>query len=300
MKQLLILLFVPFFAFAQNRDCLLNSHKSTVNGNLEFEILRTYDAEGKIISKLETRAISGGTYTSEEKYAYNAKGYLSKVSTFQNNELRFEKDLTYNNLGQLISETESRPGQTTPINRVSVLANQNEKLYYELDGSVSGREVEQKNAQGLVTFKELRGNENQLYHSTEKEFSENGAPLYSKNVDVLGQLTEERFWEYNEQGKLLKDSTLINENVQRRTLYVYSETGGLTKRIGKNASNVTEYEIVYKLNEGNLPEEEITYYNDKVNGTKKYFYTDGAKTKEEQYNANGELLRVVEWQYKCD
>lgn len=300
MKQLLVFLFVPFFAIAQNSDCLLLSHKSMSKDNLEYEILRTYNTEGKIATKLETRAISGSTYTIEEKYSYNAKGYLSKMSTFQNGEPRFEKEYTYNNLGQLISEVEIRPGQATPLTAVSVLANRNEKLFYEPDGSVSGREVERKNSMGLITLKELRGKENQLYHSTERSFSETGKPTYSKNLDVLGKLTEERYWEYDESGKLLKDSTLVNESLQGKTLYEYNAAGVLTKKIGKNASNATEYEIIYKLNDEGLSNEEVFYYNNEVSSTKKYAYTAGIKTKEEQYNAQNELLRTIEWQYKCD
>lgn len=299
MKQLYLLILIPVFAFAQKDPCKITKTSSFAGDNLEFEFTYTYNSNGDLVAEKEFRTVSQGTYTLGRAYEYNEKGYLSKVTNTQNGEFRSAIFKEYNKLGDLVSEIESTDEVLKPLNRVAVLGNNKEKLFYEKDGSVSGREIEVKDSNGNILLKEIRGNENQLYHSYENIYNDQGKLSRSKNVDVVGGLTEERLFQFSSSGQLIQDSTLINGNVNARSLYEYTN-GLLTKKTLFGQKNNVEYVINYvNDSEGNLTEESFIY-NDELLNRKVYTYSNKLKVKEEQFNKDGVLVKIRTWEYNCN
>lgn len=300
MRLAILLLLFPLFVCAQQQQCKLTKTSSFVGDNLQFEFTYTYNTEGKLLSEKEFRKESQGSYELGKTYEYNEKGFVSKITNTLNGEFRSNTLRQYDRLGNMISEVESTSQASEPLNRVAVLGNNREKLFYENDGTVGAREIEVKDVDGNIVLKEIRGSQGQLFSAVSKKFNAKGEVTYSKSNDVVGQLIEEKFYQFDSNQKLLKDSTAINGVINARTLYAYNGNGFLTKKsiLGSNAA--VEYVINYiHDSQGNITEESYIYKGELLN-RKVYSYLGKQVTKEEQYNKAGDLVRTRTWEYNCN
>jgi hypothetical protein len=133
-----------------------------------------------------------------------------------------------------------------------------------------------------------------------KKFNAKGEVTYSKSNDLVGQMIEEKFYQFDANQKLIKDSTAINGVVNARTLYSYDNNGFLIKKSLLGANSAVEYVVEYKVDaQGNTTEESYIYKGELLN-KKVYTYLGKQVTKEEQYNNVGELVRTRTWTYNCN
>jgi hypothetical protein len=302
MKLSYLLLLIPCFVWAQKDPCKLVKTMSKSSEKVDFEFTYTYNSKGDLSNKKEFRSLSDGSYVQERDFEYNEKGYVSKITNKLNGQFRTAVFKEYNNLGVLVSEVESREESQSdlPINKVSTLGNSREKLYYENDGSVGSREKEIKDSKGNILLKEIRGAENQLYHSYEKTYNAKGEVTYSKSIDVVGDVIEEHFYEFNAKNKVEKDSVTVNGTVNTSTLYEYNSSGYLVKKTLLNNRKEIEYVSVYKVDEqGRIMEESFIYKGDVIN-KKRNTYNGDKKVKEEQLNNQGSIVKVITWEYNCN
>lgn len=300
MRSAILLLFFPLFVCGQESACKLTKTSSFVGENLQFEFTYFYDTSGKLLSEKEIRSESQGTYELGRNYEYNEKGFLSKITNTLNGVFHSNILREYDRLGNMVSEVESTTNTNEPSNRVAILGNNREKLFYEDNGSVGAREIEVKDNDGNIILKEIRGSQGELFSAINKSYSAEGNLTYSKSNDIVGKLIEETFYEYDASKKLIKDSTALNGQINARTLYTYNEDGFLIKKSLLDANFVIEYVIDYQVDkQGNVMEEKFTYRGQLLN-RKVYTYLGKLKTKEEQYNKEGVLERTRTWVYNCN
>ncbi len=301
MRILIILIFLStFFANGQQNNCLESKLLSYSKGTLEWQNSKTYDKKGNLIEDRRDNYAQNGVYSSKKVYEYDGKGRVSKITDFLNDAVTQSVSKEYDNLGNLIREVSSNNKSAQPLNRVSILGNSREQLFYESDGKVSGREIQEFDKNGQLTLKELRGDQNKLYQTTENTYNSAGQIVKVKRVDVVGNMTEEIFTNYDGKGNILSDSSLTNGNVSAFTFYTY-DNGFLTKKAKLNGAKVTDYEIIYLNNTTGKVIEETFVYNGETLSTTKYEYdTFGNKIKEDTFDGKNQLLRSKVWEYICN
>ncbi|SOE21923.1 hypothetical protein SAMN06298216_2373 [Spirosomataceae bacterium TFI 002] len=300
MRSLTLLLLLPIFVFAQQEQCKLTKTSSYVGETLQFEFTYTYNSQGKILTEKEFRTEGPGSFTLGKTYTYNEKGFVSKITSTQNGDFRSNTFREYDKLGNMISEVESTTEVSEPLNRVAILGNSREKLFYEKNGTVGAREVEVKDVDGNVILKEIRGPQGELYSAVSTKYNSKKEVTYSKSNDVVGNLIEEKYYQFDAGQKLVKDSTAINGVINERTLYQYDNKGFLIKKSLLGANSAVEYVIDYKVDsEGNTIEESFIYKGELLN-RKVYTYLGKQVSKEEQYNNKGDLVRTRTWEYNCN
>lgn len=297
---LVLCLLTTTVAIAQS-DCYLSSSTSSNSKGLESQLKNTYNSENKLVEEFkEILASPNGAYTLRKTFEYNAKGYLGKTSEYINDELKSVKTRTYDNLGNLISETEGLgiTGQN-PLNKLTTSGTGSVKLYFDEDNTVSGTEIIEKDVLGNVIKREVLNAQNTLNSSREFRFDEESRLTYLKNNDVVGGMIEETFTDYTPQGLTKKDSTYLNDVLIAKTLFEYTD-GFLTKktRIGRN--NKVDYEILYLNNAaGKVIQERFIYNGELLNLVENTYDNLGNLTLEKRYNQDNQLLRTKTWEYNC-
>lgn len=168
---LFLALIVFVHAGSAQSDCLLQKHSSLINGRLELEQTNTYNSDGQLIEEAKIHLTHfGEAYTSKRLYEYNRKGFILTETDYQNGSFRKRKSYLYDDRGQLISATETRDSiaNAPAFNRLSVTAqSQSEKLFFEPDGRVSGKEISKETADGKPLLFEILNAEGKVNHSSE-------------------------------------------------------------------------------------------------------------------------------------
>lgn len=296
-----VLLVLSIGAANGQSDCLLTESSTSNTKGLESQLTNTFNSEKKIIEEFKQVFSSpNGSYTQRKTFDYNAKGYLSKTTEFVNDEVKSVKNRTYDNLGNLISETEGLESSgTNIINKLTTSGTGSVKLYFGENNTVSGTEIIEKDASGNVITHNVLNSENRVNSSKEYRYNNESKIIYSKNDDVVGEMLEETFTDYNAQGQISKDSTYLNENLIAKTLYEYTNGFLTTKtRIGRN--NKVDYVITYdNNNKGKVTEERFIYNGELLSRVENSYDEFDNKVLEKRYNQNNQLLRTKTWEYNC-
>lgn len=298
LKRFVCLLFLSHACLAQDPTCIIAKEASIFsNGTLEYELLYQYNPDQTIQLKTENRSISGSTYQTQIRFTYNIKGLLSQEEHLLNGALQKTIVKIYDDRGKLLQETEKV--NNVELSRVSLLANPSEKLLYEPNGTVSGREVEEKDAAGRLIKKELRNKDNQLYTSTELSYTATGEILIEKNIDVVGGLTTIKKNSYGPHG-IRADSTIINGTPKGTTEYLYNEEGLLQTQKGYDAAGKEIYARILDYSLQGILEKESYFIYGELNSYKKFEYQNSRKIKEEHFNASNTLTKTKTWEYTCN
>lgn len=297
----LVLLVLSIGAANGQSDCLLTESSTSNAKGLESQLTNTFNSEKKIIEEFKQVFSSpNGSYTQRKTFDYNAKGYLSKTTEFVNDVVKSVKNRTYDNLGNLISETEGlETSGTNIINKLTTSGTGSVKLYFGENNTVSGTEIIEKDASGNVITHNVLNSENRVNSSKEYRYNNESKIIYSKNDDVVGEMLEETFTDYNAQGQISKDSTYLNEKLIAKTLYEYTNGFLTTKtRIGRN--NKVDYVITYdNNNKGKVTEERFIYNGELLSRVENSYDEFDNKVLEKRYNQNNQLLRTKTWEYNC-
>jgi hypothetical protein len=215
------LLLFPFFAantFAQS-NCLLLNQSTSAGDRIVSEQRNTYNQDGKITEewRLNTEGL-GQTYTSKKTFEYNGKGYLTKITEYLNDEFKTVKNLNYNNLGKLISETQSNePTSAKAFTFQTTQDGVSEKLFYDNANGISGKEISIKNERGDIVRYEIRNALGEVNHATSYLYNESNQVIYTLKDDVAGHMKEETYTHYNSSGLMDVDSTFLNKKLIGKT-----------------------------------------------------------------------------------
>ena len=288
--------------FAQS-DCLLHKYTSEVNGRLELEQTNSFNSEGQIIEEAKIHLTRfGEAYTSKRLFEYNRKGFIISETDYLNGTFRKRKSYQYDGRGLLISTTETldSAANAPAFSRINVIAqSQSEKLFFEPDGKISGKEISKKTEDGKPLLFQIINSEGKVNHASEYSYAGNGLVAYRMRDDRAGNMLEETHFEYSLDDLLLKDSTYLNDKLIAQTLYEY-EGKLLTKmtRLGRN--NRVEYLINYSYDEsGNNTNEVFIYNNEPLSSIKRDFDQKGNKIQETHFNKDNNIVRNLTWQYNC-
>ncbi len=298
-KSIFLLIIIPFWATAQNKKCVELKKTSFSKGVLEWEISNTYDDKGNLVEVKELNQTNNARYESKKTLVYDQKGRLVKESNFLNGNLLYQTEKEYDNRGNLMREVTGNGKSEQAQNRISVVGNAREQLFYEADGKVSGREVQELNAAGKLLKKELRGPENVLYQSTDNTYDQRGQLIKTLRNDVVGNATEGSIYNYDAQGVLRSDSSTYNGKITNYTVYEYAN-GFLVKKTRYNADQSVDYLINYTNDEkGNVLVEEFIYNNAVLTTLRNTYDINANKIQEDTYNNNNLLVRTLKWEYQC-
>ncbi len=296
-----LFLLLAGFASAQSDCQLLTQQSVNKNGQILFQLTNSYNSEGKLIE--EHKAVSQhlqGTYTERKVYEYNAKGYLSKISSFHNEAFKSAKFRSYNNLGELIAETETTDLSETKTNNVLTTSNLNsEKLYFAEDNSISAREVTKKNENGQILTYEIKSGAGVVNHSKEFRYSSSGKETYERRDDLIGNMSEEILTSYMSNGNIEKDSTYLNGKLIGKTLFTY-QNGHVTEKAVYGRNNDLDYQILY-VNDGsgNPTKETFVYQGRLMNSVEKSYDSAGNLILEKSFDSNNILQKTITLEYNC-
>jgi uncharacterized protein (DUF4213/DUF364 family) len=297
---LVLIILTSSNSFAQS-NCLLVNQKTLAGDQIVSEQRNTYNETGKILEEWKLNSVGiGQTYTSKIVFEYNGKGYLTKISEFLNNEFKNEKTRTYDNLGRLISETQSNdPAGVRILNTLTSLNGISQKLYFDENNDISGKEITIKNSENQVVKYEIRNAKDQVNHSVEYQYNDLNKEIYVLKDDVAGHIKEEKHFGYDNIGMVIKDSTYLNNNLNGKTLYEYTD-GFLSKKTIIDRKNKVDYEILFTNNiKGLVLVEKFIYHGELLNSIQREYDQNKNMVLEKRFNNQNQLLRTKNWEYTC-
>ncbi len=297
----LSIIFFGLSASAQNA-CQLLTHRSEVNGNLELEQKNTYNSEGKITEDWKAYVTHyGDAYTQKTIFQYDEKGFLIKETFYRNDEIEKVKAYVYDGRGNIISVTESKgeTSQLIPMNKYSLNGNSSEKVFFEKDGSVSGKEIDQKNSDGKLILHQIVNSEGKVNHSSEYTYNAKGTKTYQKLNDVAGNMIEETFYKINENEKVSVDSTFLNNQLIARSVYTY-DLGLLKQKSRYGRNNKLDYVINYEYDtKGRNTLEVFNYNGEKLSTVQRAYDANDNLVNETYLNKDNQVVRIKTWEYTC-
>jgi hypothetical protein len=261
----------------------------------------SYNPEGKITEEWRLNSVDlDQTYTSKKTFEYNDKGYLIKITDYLNDEFRTVKNLNYNNLGKLISETQSNePSGTKALTFQISLNGTSEKLFYGNANEVTGKEISIKNEKGDIIRYEIRNAQGEVNHATSYLYNDLNQAIYVLKDDVVGHMKEETHSSYNSSRLIDIDSTFLNKRLIGKTLYQHTN-GFLSSKTKIDRDNKVEYEISYTNNTKGLNlEEKFSYHGELINSIKRTYDIHDNLVMEERFNTQNQLLQTKNWEYSC-
>ena len=143
-KILFASLLLQNFSFAQSNKCLMTEMLLTKNNQPINKVLIQYDKFENVLSRETIQYFDGVGVSSLVTNEYNAKNKLVKTEYFFRNQLTKLVSKTYDNTGNLLSESESKESKIT--NRVIKTNNKLEQVFLNEDGSISAKHISEINA----------------------------------------------------------------------------------------------------------------------------------------------------------
>ncbi len=262
----------------------------------------SYNADGKITEEVKVhQSPYDGAYSTKRVFEYNEKGFLVKVTQFHNDAFRSATFYRYDGRGRLIDEFESTDptGVTGIRSLVQDVNGATEKVYYEGEGVISGKEISTKDAEGRLLTYELHGRNNELMSQLINTYNPNGQLLYQKRNDVVGKMIHETYSRFDGQLRILADSTFLNGQVVSQTKFSY-DNSGLVKKTRIDRNNNVDYEISYKNNAGGKVVEEGFWYRGVLSSRIERVYNAlNELTEERTFNDKNQLANTKIWEYSC-
>ena len=210
-------LLTPFFATAQVNNSVANKCQETNyqffrQGLQEEQSSKTYDIQGNLLKKIDTfsRRNTEG-YTDEYAYDYDANGKNTTVTYKQNGQIKTVTKKIYNAAGNLISESSSVDGKTSPLASLTSNNGESIQVFYDQDGVTElSKEKKTFDKSGQLTKKEISNASGKLMMSETRSYNLQGNILQNINFDATDKVTLQTDYEYDAKGNLLKDKTLRN------------------------------------------------------------------------------------------
>lgn len=274
---------------------------SYVKGALEFEYTSIYNEKNLIVSKEEKRVFYyGEKYIQKTLFSYDQKNNLIKVQDLKDGILLNTTDFEYDTNGKLLSENSKKTGSLQHINSNFVGSNKSQKLFYDNDGTISGKEEKEFDLNGNVIKNVTFGPKEKVFMIENRSYSLTGKLLEENKTEVLANNTILKTFIYDKKDNLLEERTVQNGKMTSRTAYEYDVKNNLIRKQRYNSNNTLDYYFEYVYGSKDQLQTETFYYQNLKYSVINYNYdTVGNKIKEEHIDKDGSILRIKNWVYLC-
>lgn len=305
--KFILIFFFPFLTFAQvdikiNNNCLETKYTFLRQGNQEQQFLKTYDAQGLLISQVNTFSSKNtGEYSEEYIYTYDKNGNNSKIIYKRNNILLKTIEKTFDANGKILKELTN-----TNINKTSETTTSNNgtesiQIFFDKDGiTESFQEKSAFNPSGDLLKKEVLSPNGNILISDTKTYNTFGKVSQEIHFDATDKVTTQTDFVFDEKGNVVSDKTLRNNVVFAETKNEYDPTNKLSKKIRQNGKGLVDYYFTYDYDTaGNLSKENYFYNDQKISVRTFEYDSKGNKIKETYYDRSGNVSMNKTWEFSC-
>lgn len=258
------------------------------------KILVEYDKFDNILSKETIQYFDGLGVSSKVLFEYNSKNKPTKTNYYFRNQLTRTINKTFDNAGNLLSESESKENKIS--NRTIKLDNKLEQVFLKEDGTVSAKHVSETNANSEI-FTKYDAQNNMI--STEKKIlSTSGKTVEKQSEDLLGKVKKTEKYLYNNKNDLTKKEDFLDGQLESYTVFEYTNDL-LTKVTAFTKNNQEDYRLEYKYAGSNQTEELSYYRNELANRKVKEYDSKNNCIKETSYTKDGKIINVATFKYTC-
>jgi antitoxin component YwqK of YwqJK toxin-antitoxin module len=294
-KILFASLLLQNFSFAQSNKCLMTEMLLTKNNQPINKVLIQYDKFENVLSRETIQYFDGVGVSSLVINEYNAKNKLVKTEYFFRNQLTKLVSKTYDNTGNLLSESESKESKIT--NRVIKTNNKLEQVFLNEDGSISAKHISEINANTEYITK--YDAQNKVTSSEKKILSTSGKVVENQYEDLLGKVKKTEKFHYNSEDKMTRSENYLDGVLENYTVYDYADDN-LIKMTAFTKNNFEDYRLEMRYS-GNSQTEVISYYrNELANRKQKEYDANNNCIKETSFNKDGQIINVATFKYNCN
>jgi uncharacterized protein YkuJ len=209
-------------------------------------------------------------------------------------------DFEYDTNGKLLSENSKKTGSLQHINSNFVGSNKSQKLFYDNDGTISGKEEKEFDLNGNIIKNVTYGPKEKVFMIENRSYSLTGKLLEENKIEVLANNTIVNTFIYDKKDNLLEERTVQNGKMTSRTAYEYDVKNNLIRKQRYNSNNTLDYYFEYVYGSKDQLQTETFYYQNLKYSVVNYNYdTVGNKIKEEHIDKDGSILRIKNWVYLC-
>jgi antitoxin component YwqK of YwqJK toxin-antitoxin module len=294
-KILFASLLLQNISFAQSNKCLMTEMLLTKNNQPINKVLIQYDKFENVLSRETIQYFDGVGVSSLVTNEYNAKNKLVKTEYFFRNQLTKLVSKTYDNTGNLLSESESKESKIT--NRVIKTNNKLEQVFLNEDGSISAKHISEINANTEYITK--YDAQNKVTSSEKKILSTSGKVVENQYEDLLGKVKKTEKFHYNSEDKMTRSENYLDGVLENYTVYDYADDN-LIKMTAFTKNNFEDYRLEMRYS-GNSQTEVISYYrNELANRKQKEYDANNNCIKETSFNKDGQIINVATFKYNCN
>lgn len=292
---IILTLLVTAQVFSQKKQCLeIESLTSNSEGRELARKQYKYDDNANLVYKSSRVDFGGNPPLNEEFFTYNNKNNLIKHETFFNNKKTYNEEYNYDELGNLIAQTNitgnklstqsTVSGDVTTINTLDDNGN-----IWNIIKVVKTPEREVK------TTMNPKG---EIINEETIVFNEAGLKTeYSQN-DVRAKIVMRMTYAYNNLGKIISMEQYYNDDKVISSDYNYKD-GLLISQITKNRKGLEDSRIEYTYN-GILEIERRIFSRGELDTVKEKRYDENSNLIEEiTSNAKGQLITKTFYKYEC-
>lgn len=293
-KILFASLLLNSFSFAQSKKCLMTEMLLTKDNQPINKILIQYDKFENILSRETIQYFDGVGVSSLVSHEYNAKNKPVKTEYFFRNQLTRTVNKTYDNAGNLLSESESKESKIT--NRAIKVDNKLEQVFLNEDGSVSAKHISEINANTESITK--YDAQNNILSSEKKILSTSGKVVENQYEDFLGKVKKTEKFQFNSEDKMTRSENYLDGILESYSIYDYAD-GNLIKVTAFTKNNQEDYRLEYKYTGKNQTEVLSYYRNELANRKVKEYDANNNCIKETSFNREGQIINVATFKYTC-
>jgi antitoxin component YwqK of YwqJK toxin-antitoxin module len=270
-------------------EMLLTKNNQPIN-----KVLIQYDKFENILFRETIQYYDGVGVSSLVTNEYNAKNKPVKTEYFFRNERTRTVNKTYDNAGNLLSESESKENKIT--NRAIKTDNKLEQVFLNEDGSISAKHILETNAN--TTYITKYDAQNKLISSEKKILSTSGKDVENQYEDFIGKVKKTEKFQYNSEDKMTRSENYLDGVLENYTVYDYADDN-LIKMTAFTKNNLEDYRLEMRYS-GNSQTEVISYYrNELANRKQKEYDANNNCIKETSLNKDGQIINVATFKYTC-
>lgn len=258
------------------------------------KILVAYDKFDNVLSRETIQYFDGVGVSSKVLFEYNSKNKPTKTEYYFKNQLTRTVNKTFDNVGNLLSESESKENKIS--NRTIKVDNKLEQVFLNENGTVSGKHVSETNANTELFTK--YDAQNNIISTEKKILSTSGKPVEKQSEDLLGKVKKTEKYQYNNKNDLTKKEDFLDGQLESYTVFEYTNDL-LTKVTAFTKNNQEDYRLEYKYVGSNQTEELSYYRNELANRKVKEYDANNNCIKETSYTKDGQIINVATFKYTC-
>ena len=281
-------------SFAQSNVCLMTEMLLSKSDQPINKILIVYDKHDNVLSRETIQYFDGVGLSSRVSHEYNAKNKPVKTEYFFRNQLTRTVNKTYDNTGNLLSESESKESKIT--NRAIKVDNKLEQVFLNEDGSISAKHISEINTNS-ESFTKYDA-QNNILSSEKKILSTSGKVVEKQFDDILGKVKKTEKFQYNSEDKMTRSENYLDGILESYSIYDYVD-GNLIKVTAFTKNNQEDYRLEYKYTGKNQTEVLSYYRNELANKKVKEYDANNNCIKETSFNRESQIINVATFKYTC-